>query len=224
MTSEAIPCLNKYFFIQMEYCSERTLKDYINNHKSTGLDPKIVYKFTHQILMTLKKIHKKNIIHRDIKPDNIFIINENTIKIGDFGLAEKMNIISNNKKGLNRCITSADKLNVSYKENEIGGTAIYLSPEQLERNTINGKVDIFATGLVLYEMISCFTTEMERNECLNDLKKYRKITGKAVLNFPLQSKLILKMTEKNKEKRPNAEEVLRCEEMKKWKKEISILS
>ena len=78
----------KYFFILMEYCDGLTLQNFINQHSNKSIERKIIFNYIKQILKGLKKLHKNGIIHRDIKPGNIFIKNEQ-IKIGDFGLATK---------------------------------------------------------------------------------------------------------------------------------------
>ena len=83
---------DKYFFILMEYCDGLTLEKYIKQYAGKSIDRKIIYNFTSQILKGLEKIHSSGIIHRDIKPCNIFIKDEQT-KIGDFGLAIRYSIL-----------------------------------------------------------------------------------------------------------------------------------
>ena len=72
----------------MEYCDGLTLDKYILQYEGKSIDRKISYNFMSQILKSLVKIHSSGIIHRDIKPCNIFIKNDQ-IKIGDFGLATR---------------------------------------------------------------------------------------------------------------------------------------
>ena len=218
------PKFKTYFFIQMEFCEGLTLRQYIDNNIENGLNENTIFIFTYQLLKSLKKIHEHNIIHRDIKPDNIFVINNNSIKIGDFGLATEMKEIKKEKGSKNNLLLphnrkSSSSLIKGYNESCLEGTPIYISPEQLERKSINEKVDIYALGLVLYEMCGCFLTQMERRKSLENLKLNRIIVDKVLNKFPIQSKLILKMTERNARIRPNAKGVLKSEEFIEWKEE-----
>ena len=217
-----IPQLKTYFFIQMEFCEGLTLRQYIDNNVEKGLSENTIFIFTYQLLKSLKKIHEHNIIHRDIKPDNIFVINNHSIKIGDFGLATEMKEIKKDKGSKNNLLIphnkkSSNSLIKGYNESCLEGTPIYISPEQLERKAIDGKVDIYALGLVLYEMCGCFLTQMERRKSLENLKLNRIIVDKVKDNYSIQSKLILKMTERNARIRPNADDVLKSEEFLEWK-------
>ena len=217
-----IPQLKTYFFIQMEFCEGLTLRQYIDNNVEKGLSENTIFIFTYQLLKSLKKIHEHNIIHRDIKPDNIFVINNHSIKIGDFGLATEMKEIKKDKGSKNNLLIphnkkSSNSLIKGYNESCLEGTPIYISPEQLERKAIDGKVDIYALGLVLYEMCGCFLTQMERRKSLENLKLNRIIVDKVKDKYSIQSKLILKMTERNARIRPNADDVLKSEEFLEWK-------
>ena len=194
---------NLYFFIQMEFCDGLPLDKYITSHLECGISRKTIYTFTYQILKSLHKIHSNGIIHRDIKPANIFVVGEadDDIKIGDFGLATEISqhMISNN---------------------DIVGTPLYLSPEQIGKKLYNEKVDIYASGLVLYEMCACFETLMERRESINMLRSARVVCDKVREGFKKETELILWMTEIKIDKRPSANEVLTSELFKKWKEEI----
>ena len=195
---------NLYFFIQMEYCDGLPLDKYINSHIDTKIPRSTIYTFTYQILKSLNKIHSTGIIHRDIKPANIFIVGDDDLKIGDFGLATEMN---------HSMISNVD----------IVGTPLYLSPEQIGKKFYNEKVDIFACGLVLYEMCACFETMMERRESINNLRSSRIISDKVKEGYQKESELILWMTEISFDKRPNAMEVLSSKIFKEWKEEIDKL-
>ena len=187
----------KYFFILMEYCDGLTLENYIAQHKNGSIERKIIYNFLKQILKGLKKLHKNGIIHRDIKPGNIFIKNDQ-IKIGDFGLATKF------------------KVNTTLRTKELKGfTPNYSAPEETNSSTYNEKVDIYACGITLYEMCGCFGSEMERYESLRDLRNKGIIKDKIKKNYPHESYLIEKMTEKDYNKRLSAENILESEMFKK---------
>ena len=104
--------------------------------------------------------------------------------------------------------------------NDIVGTPLYLSPEQIGKKLYNEKVDIFASGLVLYEMCACFETLMERRESINTLRSGRVVNEKVKEEYKRETELILWMTEIRIDKRPTANEVLNSEIFKKWNQEI----
>ena len=183
----------KYFFILMEYCDGLTLQNFINQHSNKSIERKIIFNYIKQILKGLKKLHKNGIIHRDIKPGNIFIKNEQ-IKIGDFGLATKF------------------QKNTTLQTKDLRGfTPSYSAPEQTNSKTYNEKVDIYACGITFYEMCGCFGTEMERQLALRDLRIKRIIVERIVTNYPEESKLIKMMTEKDYNERPSAEQILKSD-------------
>ena len=187
----------KFFLILMEYCDGNTLEDVIKRHKddSTPIDRKDIYIYTKQILKGLKVLHRNGIIHSDIKPGNIFLKKngENEqIKIGDFGMAML-------KKG-----------GVKLNSKDIKGfTPLYSAPEQKNRKgTYNEKIDIYACGLILYELIGGFETNAEKYKAFDDLKEDGKIFEDIEKKYKEESELIKLMTKKDYDERPSAEEVL----------------
>ena len=139
----AIEETDESMFIAMEYLEGKELKDIIemrNEHlqKQTSIIFTIeeVTKYAAQIAEGLKAAHKKGITHRDIKSSNIMITEEGTVKILDFGLAKM-----------------GEGINLT-KEGTTLGTVSYMSPEQILGNEADEKSDIWAFGVVLYEMIS----------------------------------------------------------------------
>ena len=183
----------KYFFILMEYCDGLTLEIFIVQHSNKSIERKIIYNYTRQILKALKKLHKNGIIHRDIKPGNIFIKHEQ-IKIGDFGLATQF------------------QKNAKLQTKDLRGfTPTYAAPEQTNSLTYNEKVDIYACGITLFEMCACFGTEMERQLAVKDLKSKRIVLDRIIKDYPEESKLIKMMTERDYNERPSAEQILKSE-------------
>jgi serine/threonine protein kinase len=81
----------------------------------------------------------------------------------------------------------------------------------MEEKHYNHKVDIFAIGLILYEMCACFKTGMERMDCFAKLRNEHKIKEHIIENFPEESQLILSMTNKFPESRPTAQGILNSE-------------
>lgn len=122
----------KYNYIVMEYIDGYTLKEYIN--KNAPLEIPEIVDFGVQIASALECAHKNDIIHRDIKPQNILINSDKQLKVTDFGIA--------------RIITSST---ITYTSTVLG-TVHYISPEQAKGKYVDEKSDIYSLGIVLYEM------------------------------------------------------------------------
>lgn len=120
-------------YIVMELIDGMTLKQYMQ-HKGT-LTWKEALHFVTQILKALRHAHGKGIIHRDIKPHNIMLLRDGTIKVTDFGIA--------------RFAATQGTLT-----NEALGSVHYISPEQARGGHIDSRADIYSTGVMLYEMIT----------------------------------------------------------------------
>jgi tetratricopeptide (TPR) repeat protein len=120
-------------FIVMEYCEGKTLKQIIE--KET-LSIKKVLDIGIQVCEGLTTAHKKEIVHRDIKSDNIMVTKEAQVKIMDFGLAK---------------LKGATKLT---KTRSTLGTLAYMSPEQAQGEEVDQRSDIFSFGVVLYELLT----------------------------------------------------------------------
>ncbi|UCH97937.1 MAG: serine/threonine protein kinase [Candidatus Aminicenantes bacterium] len=121
------------YYIVMEYVSGKTLKRII---KEKGKIPvKQALTIAAHILEGLSYAHTRGVLHRDIKPANIFITADNTVKIGDFGIAKVKGI-----DGLTRVGSTL-------------GTILYSSPEQLRGEKMGPATDIYSLGVTLYEMV-----------------------------------------------------------------------
>ncbi|KAK4510631.1 uncharacterized protein ATC70_005062 [Mucor velutinosus] len=138
----------------MEYCSMGDLNGYIKNtYQSQGMPEDIVLHFLGQLASGLKYLHDQNLIHRDIKPKNIFLVTPPTtsainvpdVKLGDFGFA----------KALPKTSLAMSVL----------GSPIYMAPEVLKGEPYNYKADLWSLGVVLYELMTGHTlfqsTDME---------------------------------------------------------------
>jgi tRNA A-37 threonylcarbamoyl transferase component Bud32 len=91
------------------------------------------------VLDGLSYAHERNIIHRDVKPGNIFITSDNQVKLGDFGIAS---------------IIGAETIDSAAPADSWAGTPSYISPEQLTGAAVNGRADIYAVGVVLYLLLT----------------------------------------------------------------------
>lgn len=125
---------DKLQYIVMEYVEGITLKEYIQQQGAVNWHECV--KFLVQILRALQHAHDKGIVHRDIKPQNIMLLQHGIIKIGDFGIARF-------SRSETRTMT----------ENAIGSVH-YISPEQARGDLTDEKADIYSVGVVMYEMLT----------------------------------------------------------------------
>jgi serine/threonine protein kinase len=100
------------------------------------------------------------------------------------------------------------------------GTPLYQSPEQIEGLYYNEKVDIFAMGLILYELCASFKTGMERKESLENLRKESNIREDILTNYKKECELIKWMTKQKPSERPSAKEILESNIFLEWKAEF----
>ncbi|MBR3948081.1 MAG: Stk1 family PASTA domain-containing Ser/Thr kinase [Clostridia bacterium] len=121
-------------YIVMEYVDGISLKEYIE--QQGVIDPREALYFVTQILRALQHAHDKGIVHRDIKPQNIMLISDGTIKVTDFGIARF-------SRSETRTMTDGAI-----------GSVHYISPEQAKGSVTDAKTDLYAVGVMLYEMLT----------------------------------------------------------------------
>lgn len=123
-------------YIVMEYIDGITLKEYIEQQKD--IKWKEAVHFTVQILRALQHAHDKGIVHRDIKPQNIMLLADGTIKVTDFGIAR----------------FARHELRQAALSDRAIGSVHYISPEQARGEITDEKADIYSVGVMLYEMLT----------------------------------------------------------------------
>jgi NIMA (never in mitosis gene a)-related kinase len=188
--------------IIMEYCEGGDLSTYMKQYKAKFLSNKsynsfsslilpenLIWKMFIQISLGLYHIHKKKILHRDLKTLNIFLTKDYNCKIGDLGVAKILN-------GTNHA-------------NTFVGTPYYLSPEICEEKPYNEKSDVWALGCILYEMVTFkhpFNASNQAALYIKILKgKYENINVKCSNDI---RKIIDLLLEKNYYKRPFIKDVI----------------
>lgn len=125
---------DKLQYIVMEYIDGITLKEYIE--QQNGLRWKEAVHFTCQILKALQHAHDKGIVHRDVKPQNIILLQNGNIKVTDFGIAR---------------FSRSDTRTMTEKAI---GSVHYISPEQARGEVTDEKADIYSVGVMMYEMLT----------------------------------------------------------------------
>jgi eukaryotic-like serine/threonine-protein kinase len=121
------------YYIAMEYLPGRSLKAVVREHGA--LSPQDATDIVVQILLATRFAHKRGIIHRDIKPHNVILDEEGRAKVTDFGIAR----------------AGASDMTLT---GSIMGTAQYLSPEQAQGHAVSESSDLYAVGVVLYELLT----------------------------------------------------------------------
>lgn len=136
-------------FIQMQFCCNGNLEDWLETTDMQRRDGRSEL-IWNQIAAAVQYIHGKGLIHRDLKPQNIFFETEDKIRIGDFGLVTERQ-----------------------ESMTIAGTPLYMAPEMFRECGYNYKVDVYSAGMILFELLNFFSAEAERKAVLRNVKNSR---------------------------------------------------
>lgn len=123
----------QYVYLAMEYVAGCTLRDVLRERGA--LQPRAALDILEPVLAALGAAHRAGFVHRDMKPENVLIGDDGRVKVADFGLVRAVGTVTN---------TTGSVL----------GTVSYLAPEQIERGTADTRADVYACGVVLYEMLT----------------------------------------------------------------------
>eukprot|EP01117_Protostelium_nocturnum_P018671 TRINITY_DN7854_c0_g1_i1.p1 TRINITY_DN7854_c0_g1~~TRINITY_DN7854_c0_g1_i1.p1 ORF type:complete len:946 (-),score=229.17 TRINITY_DN7854_c0_g1_i1:200-3037(-) len=202
-------------FIQMQYYRHNTLKNWLEhrnkNTKFTSnqacIKPQANWKIFRQITEGLRYIHSKGIIHRDIKPDNIFISEDGVFKIGDFGLAKvsENEELRKNIERISSLVTARERAKVEHTGGV--GTPSYAGPEQLLGNSYDSRSDVYSLGIILFELFYVFGTHSERTKVLSQLRK-NVVPASFQEDFPEECQLVIQLMSQDPLLRPSASDVL----------------
>ncbi|MBW5252516.1 Stk1 family PASTA domain-containing Ser/Thr kinase [Streptomyces poriferorum] len=123
----------QYVYLAMEYVAGCTLRDVLRERGA--LQPRAALDILEPVLAALGAAHRAGFVHRDMKPENVLIGDDGRVKVADFGLVRAVGSVTNTT-------------------GSILGTVSYLAPEQIEHGTADTRVDVYACGVVLYEMLT----------------------------------------------------------------------
>ncbi|KAK7901964.1 hypothetical protein WMY93_018733 [Mugilogobius chulae] len=188
----------KYLYIEMELCDTKTLLVWIDEKNTQNVKKsrrdfrrrEESLKIAQQLFSGVEYIHSKTLIHRDLKPANILFGRDEKVKIGDFGLVTA---------------ESNDEENV-IERTVYKGTPSYMAPEQKKKKTYDRKVDIFALGLIYFELLWNIVTRQERQEIWDELR-VQKLPDGFSRYFQQEGEIIKSMLSDQPQDRPEAAEV-----------------
>ncbi|MEV5604848.1 Stk1 family PASTA domain-containing Ser/Thr kinase [Streptomyces sp. NPDC052299] len=123
----------QYVYLAMEYVAGCTLRDVLSERGA--LRPRAALDILESVLAALGAAHRAGFVHRDMKPENVLIGDDGRVKVADFGLVRAVDTVTNTT-------------------GTILGTVSYLAPEQIEHGTADTRADVYACGVVLYEMLT----------------------------------------------------------------------
>lgn len=170
-------------FIVMEYVEGITLKTYIE--KKGQLNYKEAISIAIQVARGIEAAHNNQIVHRDIKPQNIMISHEGKVKVTDFGIA--------------RAATS------NTIHSDVMGSVHYTSPEQARNGFVDGKSDIYSLGIVMYEMVTGrvpYDGDTTVSIAIQHLQEEMTAPSAYAPDLPVSlEKIILKCTQKSQDRR-----------------------
>ncbi|XP_075840001.1 eukaryotic translation initiation factor 2-alpha kinase 3 [Microtus pennsylvanicus] len=190
-----------YLYIQMQLCRKENLKDWMNRRCSMEeRGHSVCLHIFLQIAEAVEFLHSKGLMHRDLKPSNIFFTMDDVVKVGDFGLVTAMDQDEEEQTVLTPMPAYATHTGQV-------GTKLYMSPEQIHGNNYSHKVDIFSLGLILFELIYPFSTQMERVRTLTDVRNL-KFPPLFTQKYPREHMMVQDMLSPSPTERPEATNII----------------
>ncbi|XP_078263271.1 eukaryotic translation initiation factor 2-alpha kinase 3 [Rhinoraja longicauda] len=190
-----------YLYIQMQLCRKETLKDWMNGRcHMEERDRTECLRIFLQMADAVCFLHTKGLMHRDLKPSNIFFTLDDVVKVGDFGLVTAMD--QDEEEG-----SILTPMPVYARHTGQVGTKLYMSPEQISGNTYCHKVDIFSLGLILFELLYPFSTQMERVQTLTEVRNL-KFPSLFLEEYLQEHEMVQKMLSPEPGERPEAADII----------------
>ncbi|XP_048705182.1 eukaryotic translation initiation factor 2-alpha kinase 3 isoform X2 [Caretta caretta] len=190
-----------YLYIQMQLCRKENLKDWMNRRCTIEERERAeCLQIFLQIAEAVQFLHGKGLMHRDLKPSNIFFTMDDIVKVGDFGLVTAMDQDEEEESVLTPMPAYA-------RHTGQVGTKLYMSPEQIYGNTYSHKVDIFSLGLILFELLYPFNTQMERVRTLTEVRSL-KFPPLFTQKYAQEYTMVKHMLSPSPTERPEAEDII----------------
>uniref|UniRef100_A0A6I8N5U3 Eukaryotic translation initiation factor 2-alpha kinase 3 n=2 Tax=Ornithorhynchus anatinus TaxID=9258 RepID=A0A6I8N5U3_ORNAN len=190
-----------YLYIQMQLCRKENLKDWMNRRCNIeDRERTVCLQIFLQIAEAVEFLHSKGLMHRDLKPSNIFFTMDDVVKVGDFGLVTAMDQDEEEQSVLTPMPAYA-------RHTGQVGTKLYMSPEQICGNSYSHKVDIFSLGLILFELLYPFSTQMERVRILSEVRNL-KFPPLFATKYPQEYTMVQHMLSPSPTERPEATAII----------------
>jgi len=185
---------NGYICLVTDYARKGDLSYYIKRRRSAGrpLEEGLIWDILLQMLIGLQYLHHHNVIHRDIKSLNIFLTNDKKVLMGDFGISK---ILKSSGIGTGTQI----------------GTPLYSSPEMVKNRRYDNKIDIWALGCVLWEMMSMYPAFNAQNAHLLNRRILSGLCSSSIPSGRYSSNLMelaKKMIDINVNTRPDINQIM----------------
>jgi len=184
------------YFMVMEFVRGRNVRDLLSHHGK--LQPSQAADIMVQMLAALDHAHRHGIVHRDVKPENVLVTRDGTVKVADFGLARAF-----------------AESRISQAPGTVTGTVQYLAPEQIQGDPADPRTDLYALGIVGYELLTGkvpFTGETSLAIAYRHLQDAVPAPSRGNASVsPALDRIVLSATAKDREKRPESAAELRTD-------------
>ncbi|MBL9016091.1 MAG: protein kinase [Myxococcales bacterium] len=141
-------------YMVLEFIEGKSLRDVMGPFgDGQPLPPTRVIELILPVARALARAHEEGIVHRDLKPENVLISNAGQVKVLDFGIAKALGSADVMKRSVSQLVSDARSLTLT-REGDMVGTLPYMSPEQMGVDHVDHRSDLFALGLIMFEMLA----------------------------------------------------------------------
>ncbi|OHT12938.1 AGC family protein kinase [Tritrichomonas foetus] len=221
------------FYIQTEFVEGQSLANFLSSHSSSKIDEKVIHHLLIELTLALNDIHSAGVVHRDFRPSNVMLRPNGSIVVIDFGISSVRRVLRNQTPDIFPPVIQIPKrvgsLNIRpfdqimIREAETPdttikkvGTPIYSSPQQLNGHKSTPGDDIYSLGIIMFEMLGQFRTDMEKAKMVKNLRNFNEVPASFKTDYPEETEMILKMIDKERGKRLSTVDILESDLFQRW--------